>query len=468
MGIIKRFFDTKYFLRQELIQGELPDNKSIYKRAYDIAWPSALETMLVSLIGSMDMIIVSGLGASAIAAVGITNQPKFILMCPVLALNTGVTVLVARRKGENKQEDANRILRSALSISIILSFVLSVIGFIFAREINLFAGANEDYIDLAVVFFRFIMIGNFFTLVGLTITSAQRGAGNTKISMKTNLTANIINIVLDYFLVNGIWIFPKWGVMGDAVSTMIGNIVACLIAIYSVSRPGGFLYASLKQDWIPHKESLQQIFKVSSPSFIEQVFIRIGFFTYSRAIADLGTLDFATHQVCMNVMHFTFSIGEGLSIASSSLVGQSLGAKRADLAMIYSKALQRIGLLTSIILGILIAITRVPILMLFSQGDASIVQMGDAVMLVLAVTVSMQVIQVITMGALRGAGDIKFVAILMILSVTILRPSLTYLLAYGLRFGLIGAWFAVLTDQIIRNITSQIRFSKGNWSSITL
>ena len=468
MERIRRFFDIRYFLKESQIQGEIPSNNKVYRKAYNIAWPSMMEMILVSLIGSMDLIMVSGLGSSAIAAVGITNQPKFIIMATVMALNTGVTVLVARRRGENNRESANQVLRNAIVIGVVLSFVLSVIGFMFAREINLLAGANTDYIDLAVVYFQYIMIGNFFTLIGLTLTAAQRGAGNTKISMRTNLTANLVNIVFNYLLINGIWIFPEWGVKGAAIATMLGNIVGCLMAIYSVSHKEQFLHLSLKHNWLPHKETLRQLFKISSASFIEQIFIRIGFFTYARAVAGLGTLEFATHQVCMNVVHFTFSVGEGLSVASSSLVGQNLGAKRPDMAMIYSKALQRVGLIISIILGIFIAIFRIPILSLFSQSDVNIVHMGDSVMLVIAVIVSMQVIQVITMGSLRGSGDLKFVALLMIISVTILRPTLTYVLAYSMNFGLIGAWSATLVDQIIRNVSSQIRFSQGKWMKIKI
>ena len=102
-------------------------------------------------------------------------------MATLLGLNTGVNVVVARRKGENKQDQANQTLRNALILSVSLSFVLSLLGFIFAKPALLFAGASPDYLDLSITYFRYIMIGTFFHLISLTITAAQRGAGKEKI-----------------------------------------------------------------------------------------------------------------------------------------------------------------------------------------------------------------------------------------------------------------------------------------------
>lgn len=466
MKLLSNFFDINSFVKKEQIVGELPSSNEVYRRSFDIAWPSALEMVLISLISMLDLIMVGGLGTAAVAAVGITDQPKFIIMATILALNVGVTVIVSRRRGEGDREGANRCLRNAVVISAILSFILSLIGFVFAEQILYIAQASSDYIGQATTYFRIVMVGNFFTCVGLTMTSAQRGAGNTKISMKTNLTANIVNVIFNYLLINGIWIFPEWGVAGAAVATALGNFVSFLMAVYSVSQKDQFLHLSLKHEWLPHKETINQLVNISKASFIEQIFIRIGFFAFATQVAGLGTLAYATHTLCMKVMNMTFSVGDGLSVASSSLVGQNLGAKRPDMAIIYSRAMQRVGLLVSIVMAVCIAVFRIPILQFLSQSNMDIVEAGKNIMLVLAVGVAMQVIQVIAMGSLRGAGDLKFVARLMFISVTFIRPVLTYVMAYVLGFGLIGAWFAVIIDQAIRNVTSQIRFDSCKWINI--
>ncbi|MFR9256382.1 MAG: MATE family efflux transporter [Merdibacter sp.] len=110
MDAILNFFRWQGMIKPAQIRGEIPSNKAIYKRTYQIAWPSAVESVLIALIGAVDLMMVGNLGSASIAAVGITNQPKFLVLATILALNTGVTVLVSRRKGAGRQEEANTYL----------------------------------------------------------------------------------------------------------------------------------------------------------------------------------------------------------------------------------------------------------------------------------------------------------------------------------------------------------------------
>ena len=209
MNALLRKFSWQSMIKQEEILGDIPSNKVIYKKTFDIAWPSALESVLIAMIGAVDMMMVGALGKEAINAVGIATQPKFIILAPILALNIGVTVLVSRRKGELRQEEANAYLRNAVVIAICASFVLSLLAWVFAKPFLLFAGANNDYLEMGITYFRIIMIGNFFYSSGLTMTAAQRGAGNTKISMATNLMANFVNLIFNALLINGLFFLSK-------------------------------------------------------------------------------------------------------------------------------------------------------------------------------------------------------------------------------------------------------------------
>ena len=194
---------------------------------------------------------ISGIPLEAIAAVGITNQPKFILLAVIFSLNVGVTAVVARRKGQQDTVGANRCLRQAVIISLALSILMSLLGAVFARPILLFAGAGPDTIEDAVIYFQILMISIVFMSLSLTINAAQRGAGNTKISMRTNLAANIVNIILNYLLINGIWVFPKWGSQAPRrqLQSVISSAVLCpschcfitLIFLTSALRQAGGL-----------------------------------------------------------------------------------------------------------------------------------------------------------------------------------------------------------------------------------
>ncbi len=447
--------------------GDIPSAKSVYKEAFRMAWPALTESFLVMLIGSADTAMVGQLGTRAISAVGICGQPRMILFCIFFALNVGVTAVIARRRGENRPDAANRTLRACLLIALALSVILGTLGFFLRDQILRLAGTQDDYFDMARVYFTVTALSLPLNALCMTITAAQRGAGNTRVSMRVNLTANIVNVIFNYFLIFGKFGFPKLGVLGAALATSLGTLVGLVLAIISVCKPKQFIRLEFHGSWLPDNEALKAIFSVSSSAAVEQLCLRIGFLIYARLVADLGTNDFATHQVCMTLLSISFSFGDGLTVAATALVGQNLGRKRADLSIIYGKACQRMGLVCAAI--IIISFTCFGQFFVSLFTDEAYVLTACIPLLWLAAAASpFQIAQVITNGTLRGAGDTKFVAILSLVCITILRPVLSYVLTYPLGFGLIGAWFGMLLDQILRYAGSQWRYASGKWAKIKL
>lgn len=468
-GVLTRFFSCQYLLKEKDRLGDIPSDREGYGRAINMAWPSIVESVLLALVTLIDTMMVSGLGEEAVAAVGITGQPRLIVLALIFSLNVGVTAVVARRKGQKDQEGANRCLKQCMLISGGISIVLAVLCFIFREPLLRFAGAQDDYMEDACVYFRILMLGIFFNAMSLTINAAQRGAGNTKISMRSNLTANIVNIIFNYFLINGHWFFPKWGVAGAATATSLGYVVAFCMSMISIwrKREDAFLSIFSKVSWKLEMGTLRSVFKVSSSAVVEQFFMRVGFFLYAKIVAGLGTVDFATHQVCMNIMNISFGFGDGFNVASSSLVGQSLGARRPDMAKLYVSINQRMAVVCSTGLAVILILFRYPLVGLFSD-DPQVIARGGILLIMIACVTHAQTSQVIISGSLRGAGDTKFVAICSMISIAFVRPILSWLLAYPVGWGLIGAWIAVLVDQYMRLVFFFMRFKSGAWTKIEL
>lgn len=458
---------VKSMLKKEQIIGEIPSSRDAYRNFFKIAWPSAVEAFLVGAIGSVDTIMVGTLGDGAITAVGITNQPKFILLAMIFSLNVGVTAVTARRKGQGNQTGANRTLRAGILISTIASILMACIGYVFAHPIMLLAGAEDSYIKDAVTYFRILMFSIPFQALNLTINAGHRGCGKTKISMTTNVTSNLINIFLDYLLINGIAFFPRLEVAGAAIATLMGAIVAFLISFNTLFRRNGYLTFFHKAGWGLTNEVLHPMIKVSSSAFVEQVFLRIGFMAYAAIVARLGETAYATHIICMNILTLSFCFGDGLSIAASSLVGQNMGAKRPDLSILYGKTGQRLAFMISTVIFFVFIFGRSPLVSLFSRNP-DVIALGSGIMILAALGTHMQTSQVVFSGCLRGAGDTTYVAVVSLISVAIIRPLLTWLLCYPIGLGLSGAWIALLVDQCMRLIFSYKRFSGGKWSTIAL
>lgn len=413
--------------------------------------------------------MVSTLGTNAITAVGITTQPKFIGLSPFLALNIAISAIIARKKGENDRDAANHVLMQALLITVGIGIVVTVLMVVFTDPILRFAGTSADTHRSSASFFRIVMGCMIFNIITLLINAAQRGAGNTKIAMTTNMVSNLVNVGLNYLLINGVLFFPVLGVNGSAIATVIGTICACYMSIKSICNKDGFLsiHEMRKYGFRFDKTTLKIMGKIGSTTFSEQIFMRIGMLTVVVMVAKLGTVAFATHQIGMNVLGLTFSFGDGLSVAAITLVGQSLGEKDYAKAKLYGKLCRLLGVGISLVLSVIFLCFGRNIYQLFTK-DPRIIDDGMKIMLTMSLIVLIQITQVIYTGCLRGAGDTVFTAIISGIGVTLIRPFFGYLFCYIAGFGLIGVWIGMLFDQFSRFCLTTYRFKRGKWVKIKI
>ena len=445
------------------------ENKEILRTTINIAWPAIIESFFVQLAGLIDSLMVSSLGANAVAAVGLTTQPKFVGLSLFFALNVSLSALVARRRGACRKDDANKILMTALLFIIIVSIALGSLFVYFADEIMHWAGSTPETHDLAVVYFQIIMGGMIFNCIQMGINSAQRGAGNTKITMRTNVISSIVNMIGNYLLINGNLGFPALGIHGAALATVLGTVVAGIMSILSIMKPDGFIGIPyiIKQKIKPCWSAFKSIVQVGYSVFFEQVLMRIGFVLTAVMAANQGTDAMAAHQVGMNIMGLTFSFGDGLQSAAVALIGRSLGEENEELAKAYGATCQRIGLLISLGLSLVYLMGGRFLMQLFFREE-HIVAIGISIIHVIIFVVLFQIRQVIYMGCLRGAGDTAYTAMASMISVTIIRTVASYFCGYILHWGIIGIWMGVLADQVSRFLMASIRFWQGKWTKIKI
>jgi len=461
---VKKIFSSENMLDKKIVKGELPKSREAYSNVMRIALPALIELISVSLIGAVDNMMVGNLGDAAIAAVGLTTQPKMIFMSFLFALNISVTAIVARRKGESSQEEANATLRQGLILAGILGIILTILSITLAEPLMYLAGAKSDTIKYAVDYYRFVMIGLLFQPFTLVICAAMRGIGNTRITLAVNVTANVVNIICNYLLIEGHFGFPRLEVRGAAIATTFGNFVAFILVLFAIFNKNSYLHIKKGDSFKFRSDILSSIKKLSLNAMLEQIVLRFGFFIFARLVAELGTQAFAAHQICIQVLNLTFNFGDGLGVAATSLVGQNLGKKRPDLSMLYGKVAQRIAAVISSVLFVLIIVFRKFIVSLFID-DPKIIAMAGPIMILLAIAQTLQTSQVIMAGSLRGAGDTKFVAFSSFLNIGVVRPALSAILIYLCGFGLAGAWITIIVDQLFRFLLLSARFSSFKWSN---
>lgn len=464
---VMKLFSARAVLKGETPLGALPDDRTLLRKTISMAWPSVLESALLAIVGFIDTMMVSVLGDYAIAAVGLTTQPKMLALAFFMAMAPAVSALVARRKGEDNRVSAVRVLKLALVIALALVLVISAVAILYAEEILHFIGSQPDTHADAVIYFRIIAAGFLFNALTLVINAAQRGSGNTKISMRTGLASNLVNILFNYLLIGGHWGFPALGVMGAAIATVTGAAVGLGMAVASTLHVENYVYLKLKTGKIYEKQSFRSLVSITASALLEQVVLRVAFVINAKILASLGTTAFTTHQIASNILTISFAFGDGLSVASIALVGYSLGEKRSDLARIYGAFCQRCGMICSLALSLVYILFGKYIFTWFSETP-QVIHDGTIIMQMMTVIVIFQISQVIYSGCLRGSGDSRFTALVSFVNVGILRTGIAALMVYVLHAGLLGVWAGMILDQMIRLLMTSIRFKHGKWMQIKI
>ena len=445
---------------------------SLYGKLLTIAWPAALEGLLLSLMNSFDTMMVGKLGPEAIAAVGLCGQPRMILLLVAQALCVGTTAIVARRKGAGDQAAAVSCLKQSLVIIFGVGVLMTLCAFFLGEPLLRLAGSKDDTIGSAMQYFRITSSAYIFNFLSLCICAAMRGIGKTRITMVVNMTANVVNVFLNYCLIGGHLGFPALGIRGAAIATAIGGVVSCVLAFTVVLRPDGYLSLVPFTRFRFEKETLKSLVKVGSGSIAEAVLMRVGFLLTGRLIAGVSTAAYATNQIVMQVTGLSFTVGDGIASACTSLIGQSLGAGKQERAKVYVKVSERVSFFVSVLLILMMVFGR-NLLPSFFTDDPEILAMGALSFVVVAFGVYHQNKRVVLSGCLRGAGDVRYVALVALVSVAIVRPFFTWLFCYplngafpALHLGFLGGWLAFNIDSYVRSAMLHFRIRKGQWVNI--
>jgi len=443
----------------------IPQKSKILANLLRISVPAALETFLISVVGLADTVMVGGVGTNALAAVSIAQQPVYISLAASVGFSAGVTAIVARRRGEKNQPEAQKVLRQAIILGLITSLIFAVLTISLARPFLILTGANEDTLDLSATYLQIVTTALVFNYLRIIICSALRAVGDVGTTLLTNMIANTVNIAFNYCLINGHFGFPALGVAGAAIATVIGNTVAFLISVFIIRYKKSFVRIKLRDDWRFDKECAKGIVTVSSSAFIEQIFMRIGFFMIAMIVNRLGTHLVAVNAIIAGIVSLSFSITDGFSIGVASLVGRSLGEKNEPLAFAYGRLSQILSFLIGLIMISLILTFRYQLSMLFSDDETVINDAANILRIAVFVVVP-QSAQWVTTGILRGAGDIHYTARSAMLSIMIIRPVCSYLLCYPIGLGLLGSWIGMFIDQTTRFALNDFRFENLKWAEM--
>ena len=416
------------------------------RKYFHIALPAAVECVFMSFLASADLIMVGALGAVSIAAVSIFAQPRMILLCFARSIASAVTLLTARKAGAQDVAGVSELLRKSLFLAGIFMGLLHILFYFLLEKILLLMGAGSDYLPQALMYSRIAIFSVYVTSMTSVLQAVQLGFGETGAIMRTNVTGNIVNIIVNGLLIFGVGPFPELGVVGAAIGTVIGTMFTLLYTVYIMNNNK---YFSQGGSFIPDRKYFREILPIFGSIISEQGFERLGMVLFTRMAAGLGTVPFAVHSICMSVVDYYWDFATGLGKASMVLAGQSCGAKNERDWHAFRKIGVRWGLIFSTASFAFIFLLREPIFKIYSDDPAALAMSG-IIMFLVALVGFPEAQGLVCAGILRGSGKTAVVALYSFVSIAVLRPLLTAFFLYAADLGLLGAWIALFLDQSIR------------------
>lgn len=390
------------------VDGETPAERAVLRRrVFRLAWPVIGENFLETLLGVVDTWFVAFLGAVALAGVGAATQLMFFVISALSAVAVGSAVLVAQAVGARSYDQAGNLAKQSLVWAVFISLPLVLTGLIAAEPLIGMFGMEPAVNEIGAAYLR-VTMGTVFALVLRFIAAGVlRGAGDSRTPMLLTLLSNAINIVLDYGLIFGRLGMPELGAVGSAWATFSArtiSLVLLLIVLWhgrnGVSIRGG-------GGWWPEWPAARRILGLGVPAAVEQVLITSAFLMQTIVVAQLGTLVLAAQRVSMNAMSLSFLPGFGFAMAATTLVGQSIGARRPA----EGQAAARIATVWSMVwmgsLGIVFLLFAEAIVGFFSD-DPQVIAIGAGGLRVVALAQPFWAIGFVQAGALRGTGDTRF------------------------------------------------------------
>jgi MATE family multidrug resistance protein len=458
-------------LRARLARGfgggiALPDSsETIGSLVNRLAWPVILENLFQTLLGVVDMLMVSRLGSDAIAGVGTATQVMFVVNATFAAITVGTTVLVARFTGAGQPDEANRVAKQSLLLGVMISAVVMLLGHFSAEPVVRLMGAEPQVVTLGGGYLRIVSQTAIFLVTMFVAGGALRGAGDTRTPMLVTGFINLVNAVASYVLIFGHLGLPALGVDGSAWGAGVARAAGTAIMLVVLLRGRRRVSIAGREGWGFHPDLIQRVLRLGIPSMFEQLLLSGGMLLYSVITISLGTTVYATQRITFNALSISFLPGFGFAMAATALTGQSLGAKQPDVAERATWYAVRVAAIWMSSMGLMLILAGQPIMRLFSQ-DPEIVVLGAAALRVIALSQPFQAFGQVLAGGLRGAGDTRFPMGVTFAGIWLVRLPLGYLMGPLLGYGLPGVYVSNVLDAFVRAGACFLRYRTGRWRQI--
>ena len=423
--------------------------------------PLIIEQMLNSLMGMVDTLMVSRVGAEAISAVSLVDSINNLVLQVFAAMAAGAAIICSQYLGRKDEKGCNDAAKQIVLTVVVISSAIMIIGVGFRKPLLylIFGSVEEAVMTNAQIYFLITALSYPFIALFQAGAAFYRACGNSKFTMKTALIANVANIVG-----NTLFIFVlQMGAAGAAISTLISRALCAFVVFYALRKPG---YAIQLKNYFSIRPDLNLIEKIRAigvPSGIENGMFQFGKLAIQSTVSSLGTAAIAAQAMTIIFENVTGMAAVGIGIGLMTVVGQSIGAGRQEEAKYYIVKLAGYAEIAMIISCILVYIAARPVTVLAGMSEEST---ALCMQMILAITIVKPLLWVPSFtppNGLRAAGDVRFSMITATLTMWLCRVALSIFLMRVVKTGPIGVWYGMFADWGVRGVIFTIRFVRGKW-----
>ncbi len=437
------------------------DTTAVLRRLITLAWPVVLAFMMQTGYNVVDIFWVGRLGAPAIAGVSLAGNFFYIILALGQVIGSGTVALVAHSFGARRINQANTIARQSLFLSFTVALFISLFVILFSMQIMRFLGGRDLVLTLSSGYLRIVGIGFFFQLLAFTVSYIFRGAGDMKTPMVIMIIASAMNVVLDPLLILGIGPFPRLEVQGAALATAAAQCVSLVVGLAILFRGRSGMKLTTSLSWRPDWTIVRKIFGVGIPVGISYMLMAASIMTIFGIVASFSEHALAALGISTRIFQFASLPVVGLSIATTTLVGQRLGARDDEGARRVGDTALRLSIGIMVFFVILFLMTAPGLLTLFTR-DGQTIGYGVRLIHIVVFYLLFTGVTISLTGVFRGAGYTVPAMLAGIVKICLLY-ALAVVATRALKMGVTGVWWSMLVAYGIESAVMTYWYRRGTW-----
>ena len=434
-------------------QRELNWQAHPFRELMRLSWPIAVSTLSYSIMTLVDTLLVGHIGPAALAGVGLAGTAAFAVMCFSIGLLRGCKTLVSQAVGARRPDLVDAYRAAALGAAVVLGVITIGLGQVVA-ELLVHLSATPAAGEAARTYLHIRNVVAPIVLVGVALREVGYAEGDSQSPMLATIAANLVNVALAVLLVFGL----HRGVAGAATATAIASVLETVILWRLGARRGVRIG---KATWAHARE----LWRIGLPTAL-QFMLEIGSFTLlASMISSLSETQMAAHQIALQVCQFSFLPAWAVAEAAAVMAGQAIGARRDELVM----PIARLGLWTAggyTALASFVFAFAAPLIVSGFTAEVGLAAVAIRLLHVAAVFQLFDGANIIARSILRGVGDVRFAAVVGVVTAWVMTPPLTWLLGWKAGLGAYGGWVGLCGETIVGAFILWHRLARGGWRSI--